>query len=261
MEIQEPKGSGTKMEDSNLNKKNPIGVKPTGVSTVPSTDPNSKGGVSELNSLLSSDYHLTVQLRVSLTRRQVSLLLGVLCYQAVHYGVNFALYLSLLHLNEILIGNKVRASQIKDRYERLSVELSQVIIRDLAGKDLFLHELVRLSEKTRVLILHSRTLMTKDTYRSRFNYWRPENFLRLKTVPVDVIIERSGNSVRYTSYCKGYGEGTGTARRSKTPISFELDGEETPDWVLSEQLSAKELSQEVFLLAHFEWLKRFGEET
>jgi len=249
------------MECSNLFKENTSGVQPAGVSTVPSTDPSSKSSVTELNSLCSSDYHLTVQLRVHLERRQISLLLSVLNYQAVHYGVNFAIYLSLLHLNEILIGNKVRASQIKDNFERLSVELSQVIIRDLAGKDLFLGELVQLSEKTRLLLLHSNTLMVRDVYRSRFNYWRPENYLKLKTVPVDVIIERSGNSVRYTSYCKGYGEGTGTARRGRTPTSFELDGEDTPDWILSEQVSAKDLTREIFLLAHFEWLKRFGEET
>jgi len=164
-------------------------------------------------------------------------------------------------LNEILLGNKVRASEIKDKYERQSVLTSQVIIRDLAGKALLLDELTQLSTQTRDLILNSRSLMTKDTYQSRLAHWRPERLLKMVTVPVDVIIERSGNSVRYTSYCKGYGEGTGTARRGKTPQCFELDGEETPEWKLSEQsLSAKEFTQTVFLLAHFEWLKKFGTE-
>jgi len=171
------------------------------------------------------------------------------------------MYLSLLHLYEILLGNKVRASQVKDRYERLSVFLSQVIIRDLAGLELSFTDPVQVSDKTKELALKSKALMTKDTYRSRFVHWRPERFLGLKTVPVDVIIERSGNSVRYTSYCKGYGEGTGTARRGRTPTCFELDGEESPEWILSEQVSAQELAQEAFLVAHFEWLKRFGRET
>lgn len=234
-------------------------VRPPGVSTLPSPIPFN--GEDEQISQLQSDYHLTVQLRVRLTRRQVSLLLGVLNYQAVYYGVTFSLYLCLLHLNEVLLGNKIRASEIKDKYERLSVELSQVIIRDLAGKNLFLQDLVKLSEKTRTLLLNSKGLMTKDVYKSRFTTYRPERLLQLKTVPVDVIIERSGNSVRYSSYCKGYGEGSGTARRGRTPPSPELDGEETPEWILSEHLSAKDLAQEVFLLAHFEWLKRFGVET
>jgi hypothetical protein len=160
-----------------------------------------------------------------------------------------------------LLGNKVRASQIKEKFERLSVLLSQTIIRDLAGKDLNFTDLVQVSDQTRNLILNSKSLMTKDSYNSRFNHWRPERYLKLRIVPVDVIIERNGNSVRYTSYCKGYGEGTGTARRGKTPQSFELDGEDTPEWKLSEQsLSAQEFTQQVFLLAHFEWLKRFGTE-
>jgi len=244
---------------SNLNKENTPEVQPPSVSTVPPLT-TTAGGI-ELNSLLQSDYHLTVQLKYKLERRQVSLLLGILCYQSLHYGVNFQMYLQLLHLNEILIGSKVRASEIKDRYERLSVELSQVIIRDFAGQPLEFNSFLQLSDKTRQLVLRSKALMTRDVFKSRFNHWRPENFLTLKTVPVDVIIERSGNSVRYTSYCKGYGEGTGTARKGRTPESFELDGEEAPEWVLSEQLSAQELAQEAFLIAHFEWLKRFESET
>lgn len=259
MEDSKPKGSEPNMEHSSLNGKNTRGVQPAGVSTLPSTNP--LGGESELNSFYSSDYHLTVRLKVHLDRRQISLLLGILNYQAVHFGVTFPMYLQMLHLNEILIGNKLRASEIKDRYQRLSVELSQIIIRDLAGKELAFEEPVQVSKKTKELLLRSKALMTRDVYKSRFNHWRPERLLRLVTVPVDVFIERNGNSVRYTSYCKGYGEGSGTARRGRTPPSFELDGEETPEWVLSEQLSAKELAQEVFLLAHFEWLKRFGAET
>lgn len=254
----EPKGSESNI-GSNLNKENTPFVRPPGVSTVP-PQTNIAGG-DELNSLLQSDYHLTVQLKFKLERRQVSLLLGVLCYQSVHFGVTFPMYLQMLHLNEILIGSKIRASEIRDRYERLSVELSQVIIRDLAGRYLEFNEFLQLSSQTHKLVLRSRALMTKDTYKSRHTHWRPEFFLRLKTVPVDVIIERSGNSVRYTSYCKGYGEGTGTARKGRTKECFELDGEESPKWILSEQLSAKEFAQETFLLAHFEWLKRFESET
>lgn len=261
MEDSEPKGSVSNIRTSDLSKKKHQGVQPAGVSTVPSSIPSDRG-VHELNSLSFSDYHLTVQLQVHLERRQISLLLGILSYQAVHYGVTFGLYLCLLHLNDVLLGNKVKASEIKDKYERLSVLLSQVIIRDLAGQDLSFTDKIELSDKTKNLVLNSRGLMTKDVYASRFNHWRPERFLKLRIVPVDVVIERNGNSVRYTSYCKGYGEGTGTARSGRTPQSFELDGEDTPEWKLSEQkdLSDQEFTQQVFLLAHFEWLKRFGTE-
>lgn len=256
MEDFEPKGPKSYI-DSNLSNKKTPGVKPAGVSTVPPL-PNTVGNnVSDTISFL--DYHLTVQVKIHLERRQLSLLLSVLDYQAVHYGVTFSMYLSILHLMEILLGQKTKPSEIKDDYERVTVLVSQIIIRDLTGYALSFQEPVFVSEKTKKLLLQSKGLLSKDTYKSRFIHWRPERFLALKTVPVDVIIERNGNSERYTSYCKGYGEGTGTARRGKTPRSFELDGEEAPVWILGE--NTQNLKQEVFLIGHYEWLKRFGRET
>lgn len=260
MEDSKPFGLEPTWSSSDPKVKKHVSVQPPGVSTVPSTNPDS-GSVPKLNSLLSSDYHLTVQLKVHLERRQVSLLVSILCYQAVHFGITFPMYLGLLHMYEILLGNKTKSGEVKDKYERLSVKLSQVILRDFAGKELYFDEPVLMSDKTKELLLKSKALLTKDVYKSRFTHWRPERFLGLKTVPVDVVIERNGNSVRYSSYCKGYGEGTGTARRGKTPTSFELDGEDTPEWILSQNVSDKEFAREVFLTAHFEWLKSFGAET
>lgn len=238
------------------------GVQPAGVSTVPSSI-TSNGEITKTDiSQMFTDYHLTAQLSQHLERRQVSLLLDILNYQSVHYGVNFEMYLFLLHCYEILIGSKVKASEIKDKNERRVALSSQVIIRDLAGIPLaFGDQKVKISEKSQRLLINSRALMTRDVFRSRFQIYRPERLLRLVTVPVDIKFERSGTSVRYSSYCKGYGEGTGTARRGRTPRSFELDGEEVQDEVLGQKLSDSELSQELFLIAHFEWLKRFGAET
>lgn len=58
-------------------------------------------------------------------------------------------------------------------------------------------------------------------------HWRPERFLEVKAVLVDVFMNRSGSSSRYSSYTKGYGESHRSPRRQKTPVSYELDGEET----------------------------------
>lgn len=240
----------------------PQGVNPAGVSTEPSTS-SALGGVPKTDiSQILSHYHLTVQLVVHLERRQVSLLLDVLNYQATHFGVNFEMYVSMLHLYEILLGQKIRASEVKDRYERRTVEVCQVILRDLAGRELaFGDQREKLSDTTKRLLLQSEALMTKDTYKSRLINWRPERLIRLKTVPVDVQFERNGMSVRYTSYCKGYGEGSGTARRGKTPRCSELDGEEVKEFILGRELAEQDLRQELFLIAHFEWMKRFGTEA
>lgn len=236
-------------------------VNPTGVSTPPSPKlPQGEVANTDISQLFT-DYHLTVQLNVHLERRQISLLLSVLNYQAVHYGVNFEMYLSILHLYELLVGGKLRASEIKDRYERQTAEVSQIIIRDLAGTELAFGQTqrVEVSTKTSRLLTTSGSLISKDVYKSRFTCWRPERLLRLKTVPVGVKIERDGMSVRYSSYCKGYGEGGGTARRRKTSRCSELDGEDIREFILG--METQDLAQEVFLVAHYEWLKRFGKET
>lgn len=242
-----------------VNENSPL-VQPPGVSTLPSTDPSSGDSKIDIHSILT-DYHLTVQLKVHLERRQVSLLLDVLNYQAVYFGVNFQMYVSMLHLYEILLGNKLKASEIKDKYERRTALVCQTIIRDLAGKELSFVEYLRVTGQTKKLILDSKALMGKDIYKSRLIHWRPERLLSLKTVPVDVKISRNGNSIRYSSYCKGYGEGSGTARTGRTRQCFELDGEETQDFILGRELLEQDLRQELFLIAHFEWLKRFGTET
>lgn len=230
-----------------------------GVSTVPSLSNTREEDQNRISSLFS-DYHLTVQLRVELNRRQVSLLLSILCYQIFYFGANFGMYISTLFLYEILLGRKSKASEIKDLYERQTSLLAQLILLDLGGKDLLFEERIKLSEKTSKVILQSGILIKRDTYRSRFNLYRPERLLKLRTVPVDVFIEREGNSIRYSSYCKGYGEGTGTG-----PVSlkrcFELDGKETEDTVLGLQLEDKDLSSELLLIAHFEWIKRFKPEN
>lgn len=246
----------SKLEDRNT----PSG-QPAGVSTVPPTAFQGGEKIKIDTRSLFSDYHLTVRLRVHLERRQISLLLGVLNYQAVHYGVNFSMYVCMLHLYELLLGSKVRASEVKDLYERKTVEVTQVLIRDLAGKELDFEQKLDVTERTKQVIIHSGALISRDTYKSRLSTWRPERLLSLATVPVDVHFERNGTSIRYSSYCKGYGEGTGTARKGKTARCFELDGEEHESVSLGQQLVDQDLKTEVFLIAHYEWLKRFGAES
>lgn len=55
--------------------------------------------------------------------------------------------------------------------------------------------------------------------------WSPERHLARKDVPVDVYMDMSSEGVPYSSYCKGYGEGSSRGPK-KTPLSYELDGEE-----------------------------------
>jgi hypothetical protein len=54
--------------------------------------------------------------------------------------------------------------------------------------------------------------------------WSPEKFLTIKDIPVETLIERSHLGIPYSSYCKGYGEGSGGIGPESTPFSAELDG-------------------------------------
>jgi len=68
----------------------------------------------------------------------------------------------------------------------------------------------------------------------------PEIWLTIKTVDVDEIIERTGNTERYSSYCKGYGESHPSAHYKKTGPSAELDGESTE---IPKEISLQELQK------------------
>ena len=60
-------------------------------------------------------------------------------------------------------------------------------------------------------------------YQSRRKIYNLEKFLLVKIEDVNSVFERSSNSVRYSSYCKGYGESGRSVRKQRTRYSFELD--------------------------------------
>jgi hypothetical protein len=70
---------------------------------------------------------------------------------------------------------------------------------------------------------------------------------------VDTIIDRTGNTERYSSYCKGYGESHPSAHNQKTKTSFELDGGDLKD---PEDFSLKEI-QRLLLLNQLEIRTKF----
>jgi hypothetical protein len=70
----------------------------------------------------------------------------------------------------------------------------------------------------------SKWIPNKRTYFSRKASFQLNKFLQVQIVPIDTLIERSKGNVRYSSYCKGYGESSHMGRRQKTRTSAELDG-------------------------------------
>jgi hypothetical protein len=169
------------------------------------------------------NFHLTVRLKVNLTDRQCSLLLDVLNYQAVRFGITFNLYLAMLTLYLRLCKNR-RASECTSDFSVVTVNVTEIILRCLKDQLISLDpgQFVHLPEKLKAIL--SEGLMTKRTYGSRYISWRPEFFLQVLTVPVDAFfLNPERNSSPYISYCKGYGESHPNAHRHKTKFSSELD--------------------------------------
>lgn len=174
----------------------------------------------------SIEYHLTIQVtNESLTRRDLSLLLDVLNYQAANYGVNLSMMLAIYELYFRLLGNKTRSTEIREPRIRLTLTVSELILKFLRNQDFSLYsgEVLLLSAKQKELL--SKGLMSKRTYGSRYRTYRPEKFLRTRIVPVDIqFLKRKSGTEPYSSYCKGYGESHPSAHKKSLKPSAEYDG-------------------------------------
>jgi hypothetical protein len=179
----------------------------------------------------SSEVCLTVRIaNRSLTRRHLRLMLEVLLYEIVESGISLERYLLLVHLYQNLMGQKSEPLDLAIDHERRLCLLSEIIMLDLSEKTFNALGPIRcLTEDLRNEILDNDLIMNKRTYNSRRGHWCPENWLTVRPVEIDSLIERNGYSSRYSSYTKGYGESHPDAHIKKTKPSVELDGEEAKE--------------------------------
>lgn len=185
-------------------------------------------GVLETENLseLSMDYQITARPLIRLSRKSVSLVLGVLVNQVRRKGINFAQYLTMEYLYSWLLGSKNDPIEVRDTFERRTLVLAQIVLKGLNGDFIRLEDKVQLSLEAERALDSTGWLMNDRTLWSRVTSYRPERWIEVRAVVLDVFLEKERNSEPYSSYCKGYGEAHRTAR-SKTPFSSELDGETT----------------------------------
>jgi hypothetical protein len=200
---------------------------------------------------------LTITLTHStLTLKELSLLLDVLNYQAVTFGINFNMALALYDLFLRLTGSR-QTNEISDKYIRKTVTVTEIILKELKGFDwdLWSGSTIWLDPNLKEILRHG--LMSKRTYGSRYRTWRPEKFLRVVIVPLDdLYFQRRKDTQRYSSYTKGYGESHPDAHKSKTRSSSELDGEPVRDWFTDEQIKLfKRCTDPVLILSEIMLLK------
>jgi hypothetical protein len=158
-------------------------------------------------------------------------MLECLLYEIVFEGINLDKYLMLEHLMSLLLGAKTDPLELNNENERRLCLLSQIVMRSLRGKEFSSlgEPLEYLPEEISQEIDLHQLLQSKRTYNSRKVYWSPQRFLKVRAVSVETLIERSGNTERYSSYCKGYGESHPSAHIKRSPPSFELDGKDDKD--------------------------------
>lgn len=189
-----------------------------------------KGEVTSDLSQFFMEYQMTVQVQRKLSRKEASLLLMVCNYQAIILGVDHSLYLIMEWLFNFLLKNGSKEPlEYPEEKGKQTLLVCELILMAIRGTWLSLSEREHLPDEIRQEIFSTGWLPTVQTYKSWSNFHSPKLFFRIRTVRLDSFNERESNTERYSSYCKGYGEGGSLARVQRTPFSFELDGENTED--------------------------------
>lgn len=193
----------------------------------PSPSIQGNGNLPNRYTSLSSEFQLTVRFTYSeVKRKDVSILLAVLNYEAVKFGVSLENYLVMEHLLTFLIGSKKSAWEIKEEKERLTSLTSLIILGSLYGNFELQGDRMYLSSKTQEE-LQNFVLITSRQYGSLKQSYYTSKFVTIRAVPLKVFYERNENTVRYDSYTRGYKDGGSAAPRSKTRYNHTLDGEDS----------------------------------
>jgi len=180
-------------------------------------------GAEEFLSSQSFDVQVTVRSKVELSRNQVCKLAGFSLSEVSEKGIGLSDWLILEYLYSYLLGSKQSPLERRDPKEREISLLLKVVL--LSGTWMGLGDKRQLPEDVKHLILSS-PWCPKGRVKSSWSvFWKLEKFLEIRLVPLDVFLERTKGTSRYSSYCKGYGESSRMGRRQKTKPSAELDGE------------------------------------
>jgi len=173
----------------------------------------------------SSDVYMTIRLKVTeFSRKQATLLAGQAIFEVALRGITITDWFILEFLYSYLLGTKLSPFDLKNPKELELSLLLKIILSSVDWIDLDGYE--QLSDDVQVAIDSSQYVPSLRTYQSRKNLYRLDSYFQVRFVPIDNSFERQKNgTIRYSSYCKGYGESSRMGRRLKTRPSAELDGE------------------------------------
>jgi len=180
-------------------------------------------------SSFSTSFHWTVRLKVTeMNDRTTSILLKVLVAEQLARGIDFTGYIAVEYLCARLQRGKASPEDIYEEKDRQALLLGTLILASVRGTWQNLQERIPVPLEVVRDILATGWLPSVRTLKSWKEYHQPRRFLEILTVPMEDFIEnwdRVGS--RYSSYCKGYGNGGHLSRTKKTRYDSETDGEST----------------------------------
>lgn len=202
-------------------------------STLPSTtDPLSaipkqwRSNKTDKTLTFSIESHITIFAKVELSRKKVSLLLEQEILRVNSQGFNLLDYFAFEWMLNYLVGSKL-IYEVNGEKLSTTVFVAYLVLLDYRKNENLLYNKSKLSEDLSSEIERIFGNLSDRKYQSRNSLYQLEKFLLFKIENVDSKFERGQNSVRYTSYCKGYGESGRSARKQRTRYSYELDRDDT----------------------------------
>jgi hypothetical protein len=188
-------------------------------------------GAEDIISNISISCQLTIRNKVTFSRHQLCILTAVALKKISLLGIGLSDWYILEYLYSSLLGNKLEPIERNDSTERELSLICKIILS--LGPFLPLEGTVSIPEDILTVISYSKWIPSDRTFASWVQNYDLKKYLEIRIVSLDALLERSKTTLRYSSYCKGYGESNHMGRRKKTRISFELDGEEETERIIS----------------------------
>jgi hypothetical protein len=170
--------------------------------------------------------HITIFSKVELSRKRVSLLLEQEIVRINSEGMNLLDYFSFEWMINYLVGSSP-IHEVNGEKLSTAVYAAYIILLDYRKNENLLYERSKPSKEVSETIDSIFGKLSDRKYRGRSSLYQLEKFLTIKIEDVDSKFERGQNSVRYTAYCKGYGESGRSARKQRTRYSYDLDRDDT----------------------------------
>jgi hypothetical protein len=171
---------------------------------------------------LSIESHITIFPKVELSKKRISLLLEEEILRVCSEGFSLLDYFGFEWMMNYLVGSS-KLHEVNGKKMSSVVYCANLILLAYRGNENLLYQTVQVHQLLIDFVRENFGSYFDRKYQARRQIYNLEKFLLVKIEDVNSVFERSSNSVRYSSYCKGYGESGRSVRKQRTRYSFELD--------------------------------------